>query len=73
MGPACSKIDFEIDDAVAKLDHLDLVEGSIDGLSDARIDGRAPMVARPLPASLQLLDQRWDDLFQPQPAGSNAR
>jgi hypothetical protein len=45
-------IDFEIDDAVAKLRRLGV------------IDGEATLRARPLAEALSALDRRWDDLFQ---------
>jgi hypothetical protein len=51
-------LDFEIDDSLAKLNDLDLV------------DGDATVVARPLAESLELLDRRWDDLFHHPRAGS---
>ena len=44
-------IDFEVDDAVAKLRRLEAIEG------------RTTMRALPLRESLALLDRRWDDLF----------
>ena len=48
-------IDFEVDDAVAKLRRLEVIEGD-------------PVIhALPLPDSLALLDRRWDDLFHHQP------
>ena len=50
-----SDIDFEIDDAVAKLRRLEVIED------------RATMRALPLPEALALLDRRWDDLFQHRP------
>ncbi|MCP3992821.1 MAG: DUF3754 domain-containing protein [Actinomycetia bacterium] len=48
-------IDFEVDDAIAKLRRLGIVEGR--------------RVLRPVPLSstLSALDQRWDDLFRHQP------
>ncbi|MDZ7676062.1 MAG: TMEM143 family protein [Acidimicrobiales bacterium] len=46
-------IDFEVDDAIAKLDDLDLL------LDD---DGR--LRVRDLDDALVVLDRRWDDLFQ---------
>lgn len=50
---ACQRdIDFEIDDAVTKLRHLDL------------IDGDTELRAHKLSAVLADLDRRWDDLFQ---------
>lgn len=49
-------IDFEVDDAVAKLRRLEVIEG------------RPTMRARPLAESLASLDRRWDDLFRYQPA-----
>ena len=48
-------IDFDVDDAVAKLRRLDVVEG------------HSAMRALPLTESLALLDRRWDDIFQHQP------
>ena len=53
-------IDFEVADAVAKLDRLGV------------IDGQPTMRALSLPESLALLDRRWDDLFRHQPAESGA-
>ncbi len=51
-------IDFEIDDAVAKLRALELVED-------------APLLcSRPLPEALARLDRRWDDLFRHQSDGA---
>ena len=51
-------VDFEIDDAVAKLRALELVED-------------APLLrSRPLPDALARLDRRWDDLFRHQPDGA---
>jgi hypothetical protein len=47
------KVDFEIDDALAKLEKLGLVE---------RIGDRYR--ARPLPQALELLDYTWDNHFQ---------
>ena len=53
---ACRRdIDFEVDDAVAKLRRLEVIEGG------------ATMRALPLPEALALLDRRWDDLFQHRP------
>jgi hypothetical protein len=50
-------IDFEIDDALAKLRGLELVES-------------APLLrSRPLPEALARLDRRWDDLFRHQSDG----
>jgi len=49
-------IDFEVDDAVGKLQRLGVVSG------------RRRLRAIPLPEALDLLDQRWDDLFQFAPA-----
>lgn len=49
-------IDFEIDDAIAKLRQLELIEGS------------RKLRSRPLVDSLVMLDRRWDDLFQYTPA-----
>lgn len=46
-----SDIDFEVDDAVAKLDDLGLVEGD------------STLRALPLSESLELLDRRWDSIF----------
>ncbi len=48
-------IDFEVDDAVAKLRRLDAVE-----------DG-SKLTARPLAHVLASLDRRWDDLFRYRP------
>jgi hypothetical protein len=48
------EIDFEVDDAVAKLRRLEVVEG------------RSTLRAVPLADSLALLDRRWDDLFRHQ-------
>ena len=48
-------IDFEVDDAMAKLRRLEVVE-----------DGQV-VRALPLSESLALLDRRWDDLFRHQP------
>jgi hypothetical protein len=47
------QIDFEIDDAVAKLDRLDLLAS------------HRPLRAAPLADALASLDNRWDDLFRP--------
>jgi hypothetical protein len=47
----CSDIDFEIEDALAKLGGLEVIED----LTVIR--------AVPLPEALSLLDRRWDDLF----------
>jgi hypothetical protein len=55
----CSRdIDFEIDDAIAKLRQLELIEGS------------RKLRSRPLVDSLVMLDRRWDDLFQYTPAAA---
>ncbi|MEA2003074.1 MAG: TMEM143 family protein [Actinomycetota bacterium] len=51
------EIDFEVDDAVAKLRRLEVVEG------------RSTLRAVPLADSLALLDRRWDDLFRHQATG----
>ena len=48
-------IDFEVDDAVAKLRRLEVIED------------RTTMRALPMPESLALLDHRWDDLFEHRP------
>ncbi|GMR02169.1 MAG: hypothetical protein BMS9Abin20_0497 [Acidimicrobiia bacterium] len=48
-------IDFEVDDSIAKLRRLEVIEGD------------ATMQALPLSTSLALLDRRWDDLFRYQP------
>jgi hypothetical protein len=48
-------IDFEVDDAVAKLRRLEAVEEGIE------------LRARPLPQVLASLDHRWDDLFRHRP------
>ncbi len=50
------EIDFEVEDGVAKLRRLGVIE---DGLR---------LRALALPVSLALLDRRWDDLFEYQPA-----
>jgi hypothetical protein len=50
-------IDFEIDDALAKLRGMELVES-------------APLLrSQPLPEALARLDRRWDDLFRHQSDG----
>jgi hypothetical protein len=54
-------IDFEVEDAIAKLRRLEVIAG------------HPTMRARPLPESLALLDRRWDDLFRHQPAASTVR
>ena len=55
---ACRRdIDFEVDDAVAKLHRLEVIEG------------RTTMRALPLAESLALLDRRWDNLFRHQDTG----
>lgn len=52
LGRVCRRdVDFEIDDALAKLRDLDLVEGT------------TTLRAVPLPDALAGLDRRWDDLF----------
>lgn len=51
-------IDFEVADAIAKLRHLEVIEGDL------------TMRALPLQESLALLDRRWDDLFRYQPTES---
>jgi hypothetical protein len=48
-------IDFEVDDAVAKLRRLDAVEAGVE------------LRARPLPRVLASLDHRWDNLFRHRP------
>lgn len=49
------EIDFEVDDAIGKLDRLRLIEpSSPDGL----------LVATPIDHALAALDDRWDHLFQ---------
>jgi hypothetical protein len=45
-------IDFEVDDAVAKIRRLEV------------IDGETTLRARPVAEALSALDRRWDDLFQ---------
>lgn len=47
-----SDIDFEVEDALAKLRYLEIAEG----LTVIR--------AVPLPEALSMLDRRWDDLFE---------
>jgi hypothetical protein len=52
LAASCRRdVDFEIDDAVAKLRDHDLVEGT------------ETLRAVPLPGALTRLDRRWDDLF----------
>jgi hypothetical protein len=55
------EIDFEVDDAVAKLQNLDVVVGET--------------TLRPVPLgeALAHLDRRWDDLFQHRPASEVTR
>ncbi|NNE72371.1 MAG: DUF3754 domain-containing protein [Acidimicrobiales bacterium] len=50
-------IDFEVEDAIAKLRRLEVIEG------------KTTLRALPLPESLVRLDRRWDDLFQHGNAG----
>jgi hypothetical protein len=47
------KVDFEIADAIAKLEKLQIVEKLADRFS-----------ARPLPVALRVLDRAWDDYFK---------
>lgn len=49
-------IDFEVDDAIAKLRRLGIVEG------------RRILRPQPLASTLATLDRRWDDLFRYQPS-----
>jgi hypothetical protein len=48
-----TEIDFEVDDAMAKLKKLNLVEQSGDGLSVTPVD-----------TACELLDKRWDEYFK---------
>lgn len=48
-----SEVDFEVDDALAKLKKLNLVEHSGDGLSVTSIEN-----------ACELLDKRWDEYFK---------
>ena len=58
LGDTCHRdIDFEVDDAVAKLQRLEVIQGT------------STMRALPLPEALVLLDRRWDDIFQHHPTG----
>ena len=59
LGATCHRdVDFEIDDALAKLRALELVDD-------------APLLrGRPVPDALARLDRRWDNLFRHQPDGS---
>ena len=58
-------IDFEVDDALGKLDRLAVISRQVD-----RRFGRTAqtqIVPYPLSHSLAVLDQRWDDLFRHRP------
>jgi hypothetical protein len=57
-----AEIDFQVGDALAKLRDLDLVvpvggAGDADGQAGERLEGR------PLPAAIEVLDRRWDQMF----------
>ncbi|MDY7103573.1 MAG: TMEM143 family protein [Actinomycetota bacterium] len=61
-GHGCADVDFEVDDAVGKLERLGLV-GHVG-------DGRYEMV--PLDGALAMLDARWDGLFDHPPPATDA-
>ena len=51
------KLDFEVEDALDKLERMDLVNKKVD------VDSNEVYVAKPLKEAKQQLDEKWDNIF----------
>ena len=58
------KLDFEIEDALDKLERMELVSKSVNFTKDTVADEQqAIFVAKPLKEAKQQLDKKWDNIF----------